>query len=343
MSTDTDPNPQVVEPIEGEPVGEPTTDPQVAEPTTGESGGEPGSEPEGDPPAEPEGDPPADPQQLMKWARDTLGVSDQTGKYSDDAAFLRAFDNQSRMLGQRDEDAQLGKQLRASGRQDELLGTKQPEAPAVAPKGEIKLLEQLVRALGDDAPKELVDKLRAARDQASDTMHQLMADPEEFLRPHMEKMRQGILDSSALTLQQQSAAQQIHTDMQQLGRENPWMFADGKPPAPGQAPILSPEGEQLNTRFMENEQRYAPRYDETGNMTQAGFNKAQILSLSLDMHVRDQAAQRKPTRTPNKKARHTPDTATTIPDQTPPKGETFRQKMVRKNDERIAREQGEAR
>lgn len=311
--------------------------------TTDETAGESQETAEEEAGGETEGEEePLDPQRLTKWIGKRYG-RDLTGKYRDDDATIRGLLHAEQLVGQRDDDAVLGKQLRESGRQDELLGTKRPETPAVAPKGEIKLLEQLVRALGDDAPKELVDKLRAARDQASDTMHQLMADPEAFLKPHLDKMRQGILDASAQTLQQQSAAQQVHTEMQQLGRDNAWMFADGNPPAPGQTPVLSPEGEQLNTRFMENEQRYAPRYDETGNMTQAGFNKAQILSLSLDMHVRDQAAQRKPTRTPNKKARHTPDTATTIPNQTPPKGETFRQKMVRKNDERIAREQGEAR
>ncbi len=302
------------------------------------TGDKAGDEPAGD---EPPGDPPADPQQLMKWARDNLGVSDQTGKYTDDAAFLRAFDNQSRMLGQRDDDAQIGRRLRESGRQDELFGPPkepEPKAPAVAPKNEIKLLEQVVRLLGDEAPPELVDRLKTARDRASDTMHQLMSDPEEFLKPHLEKMTQQLLNANSQTLQQQTVQQQLANDIGQIEQANPWMWVGGKAPQPGQQANLSPEGQQFVQDSQANKQNFGALYDEAGNQTQIGWNDAQVLKYTLDQHNGRQAGQRNPTRTPNKRARHTPNTATTIPPQKPPENEDWEDELKRLNDERIARE-----
>lgn len=303
----------------------------------GEPEGKTEGETEGESEGEPEGEPESaeDPQRLMKWVH-ARGNRDQTSRFANDGQYIDAFDAMQTRLSERDEDAVLGRQLRESGRQDDLLKAKQPETKTFPGRSEIELWEEQARNLGENAPADLVAKLKDARKQASDAVHQLVSDPEGFLKPHIDKMSQGLLDANAQMLQQQSAAQQLQAEMAELKQSNPWIYANNNIPPARQQGVLSPAGKQIEQDWLNSINEMGHQRDDAGNIVRQGIDDVTLLKWAFKRHNDTQAGQRKATRTPKQKARRSADVAGTIPKSEAPEDEEYIEKMIREQQEREA-------
>jgi hypothetical protein len=249
-----------------------------------------------------------DPQAYMKWWRERYpNAPDPFDQYENDVAFFDGLAEKAKLVGQKNEDAQLGKTLRAQGvseeeiqaylasRQEKAGGKAKTETPKAA--GGVNDLQMLTAQIFDadgnarrDAPKDAVQKYGQIVRDLLQTVYDLKSDPKRFFKDIQDdtigQVRKEIAGYDANLRTQ--AAEQAAVD--RFRSENPWIL-DTK------TQKLSVQGQQLAQAA---DQIIADVQKATG----AELPLSQALSFALD---RLQAKQTTPPPPPSSKAvsRHT--------------------------------------
>ncbi len=188
------------------------------------------------------------PTQLIRWMKERLGA-DYAEKYQDDLELLRGLDNAVRLIGQRNEDAQLGRLLRedpeaarryleqvagvtdepqqepaAAGRQAQQRQAEALGAPRWDPKW-----EYLFDAEGKPRPDADPAEVRKAQKWATDFRRwqiEFAQNPEEKLAPLVEQKAREILQQELgayhYQMTDQMKAQQF------LEQNKDWLFEGGQ-------------------------------------------------------------------------------------------------------------------
>lgn len=176
------------------------------------------------------------------------------GKYGDDRNVLRGLYNAAKMVGQRDQDAELGRQLRPYARQiaEYLQGGGQAPAPAQAGQSppaaemsqkdvlaEFQELRQRVLAVDPSSGQAVYNPQSSAGDRQRylelvQTIQKRQVefglDPERALGPVADKIAQRVMEQVWGQMQQGQAVQQEDTWLHQYERQNsPWMYVNGNP------------------------------------------------------------------------------------------------------------------
>ncbi len=269
------------------------------------------------------------PKQLIQWMKDRLGA-DYAEKYQDDLELLRGLDNAVRLIGQRNEDAQLGRMLRedpegalrylreVAGVPLDGAGGQQPQAAAAdrqaqqqqaealgAPRWDPKW-EYLFDAEGKPRPDADPAEVRKAQKWATDFRRwqiEFAQNPESKLAPLVEQKAREILQQElgAFTYQMndQMKAQQF------VDQNKEWLFEGGQVGGNlTEAGKLFYEGLQeaaaMNVQGHDAMVRYATNYA--------------LAAVKLD-HVKNPSAAAPPTNP--KGAKHQPSTAVPDPEDEP--------------------------
>jgi len=278
---------------EPEPTPEPTPEPEP----------EPEPEPTPEPTPEPEPEPEDDPQAYMKWWKERYPAApDPFDQYENDAAFFDGLAEKAKLVGQRDENAQLGKALRSAGVteteiQDYLAKKNSKPSEPTAKGGGAGELQMLAAKIFDDngnarkdAPREAVQQYGKIVKDLLLTVSELKADPKAFLKDVMDDMRKQVreeltqYDSYLKSQAAESAA------LQDFRAENPWLKDPKNPKG------LSVQGQQL-----------AQLADQIMADVEAATGRPLPLSKALPLAMdRLQAKQKAPPPPPGKPAaRHT--------------------------------------
>jgi hypothetical protein len=175
--------------------------------------------------------------------------------YADDMAALDGLVHAKRLVGRRDEDAEIGKLVRASGREQDiaalLRGQYQPPQSAPAPNGKpadpgltpeeanrwidaIELDPETKQyRIPPGAPPDIVQKLAEVNRRTRDTMLRLSLAPEEFLAPFVQRQAEMVaLQFQQQQVQQQAAQSEVQHEanvLMQFTQQNPWAFVNGDP------------------------------------------------------------------------------------------------------------------
>lgn len=209
--------------------------------------------PEGEPeatqqPTEATPDEPDD-QDILAYMKETHTGLDY-GKYQTDEAFLKGAAEAMRLAGRREEDAQLGKQVRgALGDQpDQLEALLKGQLPAAADTGEdpdnaksangrpewdptwITQSEdgKLVPAMG--APKDVEQKYQAYSTWMQRQMHAMVTDPNKFFGEAMSKQVEAMEEKSRAAAQAEVTQHQQDLDIQSLAEKHRnLLHVDGDP------------------------------------------------------------------------------------------------------------------
>ena len=244
-----------------------------------------------------------DPQGWMKYWREKYpNKPDPFDKYDNDVAFLDGLSELTSVVGQRDENAQLGKALRSAGVteteiQDYLAKKNSKPSEPTAKGGGAGELQMLAAKIFDDngnarkdAPREAVQQYGKIVKDLLLTVSELKADPKAFLKDVMDDMRKQVreeltqYDSYLKSQAAESAA------LQDFRAENPWLKDPKNPKG------LSVQGQQL-----------AQLADQIMADVEAATGRPLPLSKALPLAMdRLQAKQKSPPPPPGKPAaRHT--------------------------------------
>lgn len=193
-------------------------------------------------------------------------------KFKTDVDMLDGFVNASRMVGVRDADAELGKAIRASGRETEisaLLSGQQPQPvppqpsqPTVGSYDEYKLLQSQIKQDEDgnlialpNAPLDAVQRYRAATEQMQRAQFDLAHQPEQLLQPIVQQQAAALQQQVQQQFAQHAAQQQQQGELRAWAEQSkPWLFNNGDP----------------NQGISATGQQFAKHFDESGEPTPAG-------------------------------------------------------------------------
>ncbi len=186
-------------------------------------------------------------QDILAYMKDVDPGLD-LAKYKNDEAFLKGAGEAMRALGRREEDAQLGKQVRGVlGDQPDQLqallegqvpttpAIKEPEngKPETRPEWNPAWVTQnkegqLVPAMG--APKDIEEKYQRYTSWKDQRVHELVTDPEKFFGAAMDKRDETIEEKSRAAAQAEVTQHQQSLDMQALAEKHRnLLHVDGDP------------------------------------------------------------------------------------------------------------------
>lgn len=162
---------------------------------------------------------------------------DLSGKYADEEEALRGLAEAARLVGIRNEKSELFDQLNEAikGREQEfqewLAGEETKAAPVVTDSGELprsvdeyRLLQaQLFDERGQprkDADPAAVRKVQQMNRRLQEVAYKLAVAPEEFLKPHIEAIKEDLLKTTVQTSQQTIAQQRAMAEMEAITKEH---------------------------------------------------------------------------------------------------------------------------
>lgn len=236
------------------PTPDPAPTPEPVPTPAPESVTEPASTPEQTPESKPAPEPAPDPDPesatqhaFMDFVRERSGV-DLSKKYHTDAQAIDGLVNASQLVGQRNDDAELGKAIRASGREAEItsLLSGQPPAPQQPPPQEqpgvptyeqFQLLQSQVQQ-GEDgvprptpgAPADAVQRLQAATEHFQRAMFDMAREPNKVLQPAFDQQQADVRQQVQEQLAQQAAQQhQVNSLRNWAEQSKSWFYLNGDP------------------------------------------------------------------------------------------------------------------
>ena len=228
-----------------------------------------------------------------------------TGKFKDDWEFLRSHREMETMLGQRNEDAALGKQLRGHEQEFQQYLTSRSQQQPVAPSQPEQvpnfeafrlLQQQVVRdpdtgrpVPAEGAPPDAVQRLERALEAQQRTIHDLTYNPQKVLAPLFQAQSQILQQQAAAVVEQQTRAAQDRGYVQQYEQANSnWLYRDGQNPASG----ITPQGQRF--------QDYCGQAAQAGVSTMGGVLNYATMAMRAEAVGQPRtlptkpAAQRKP-------------------------------------------------
>jgi len=183
---------------------------------------------------------------FIEFAR-TRGL-DLGDKYADDIAAIDGLANAYHMVGQRNADAELGRAIKASGRESDIVALlngqqpAQPTQPESVPEQQPTFEEyelwktqiqqddngNLMPAPG--APLDVVQKYQAATKQIQKAAFDLAHKPTQLLEPAIQQQSAVIQQQLQQTLAQQAMSQQQAMQVRNWAEQNrSFLFVDGDP------------------------------------------------------------------------------------------------------------------
>ena len=286
---------------------------------------------------------------------------DYSQRFGSDAALLQHFDHADQMIGRRNDDAAFGKMAR--GRQDvmDLLQGKTPEpAPAEKPekprrlsREELLYLQHQVidpetRQPRSDADPQQVAWWQKIEKTSGQILNEIGQDPDGFIasrvEPLFEAFEEKADERAESRAQQRAAATRYGDQLDTFEQANAWLYSDGKLPPQGTPPeqiVFSPAGNAFRSEFQKQYQEFGAIVGKDGNVVRPGLNQLQVMQYTLRLMQAEGAQKRQPTLPTKKAAKRKPNAAAPSPGPAP-EDETFTERCIRENNERIAREQAMA-
>jgi hypothetical protein len=174
-------------------------------------------------------------RQLIEWAKENFG--EDVEHYADDAEMLRGLFEARRLVGQRNEDAILGKRYREHQEEfEQYLKTRKEPPPSQSAESpptfeQFQLWQtQITDANGQikaDAPADLVKKVKQYQDQTARNLFQLAHDPGAIVGPLLERERQQIQEMLSKRQQEQMAeAEDARKAQDFLNANSQWLFVN---------------------------------------------------------------------------------------------------------------------
>lgn len=211
-----------------------------------------------------------DDQDILAYMKETHTGLDY-GKYQTDEAFLKGAAEAMRLAGRREEDAQLGKQVRGvlGDQPDQLDALLKGQLPAAAPESNGEPVNgkpdsppdwnpawitqsedgKLVPAMG--APKDVEQKYQAYTSWVQRRMHEMVTDPDRFFGEAMSKQVEAMEEKSRAAAQAEVTQHQQDINIQTLAeRHRNLLHVDGDPEKG-----VSAEGKRVGELFAEWEKK----------------------------------------------------------------------------------------